>query len=63
MAIFAEVTENECIIKRHIRDPCQKTATALLQCSRNAEFGTGQRAGDALRLGSKGRYGLCVGGR
>jgi len=24
MAIFAEVTENECIIERHLRDPCQK---------------------------------------
>ena len=24
MAIFAEVTENGCIIERHLRDPCQK---------------------------------------
>jgi len=24
MAFFAEITENECIIERHMRDPCQK---------------------------------------
>ena len=49
--------------RAHIVKTLGKFLTPMCLCSPSSISWYQPKGGDALRLGSKGRYGLCVGGR
>ena len=49
--------------RAHGVETLSKFLTPMCLCSPSSISWYRPKGGDALRLGSKGRYGLCVGGR